>query len=180
MSKVVKHKIIIFIGILFFSTSVFAENINLKCFDKKNEEEHILIKINLKKNFADLTIPIYLEDTFLSLKAIGFDLNDFTKTKINEVSDSFIDLKFYGNIKQGLDKFRSLDKPESMKEKFKNFETTFQLILDTNMLKLDDEGYANFFDILIYRDSLNAVFTSSVYGEFESFKFICELRKNQI
>ena len=171
---------LLFIIVLFFSTSVLAESINLKCFEKKKEEEHFLIKINLKKNFADLTIPIYLDDTLLSLKAIGFDLNDFTKTKINEVTDSFIDLKFYGNVKQGLDRYRSLDKPDSMKEKFKNFETVFQQVLETNMLKLDDEGYTNFFDILIYRDSLNAIYTSSTYGEVDSLKLICELSKNII
>lgn len=172
---------IFFILISLLPLSLHAKPVNLMCYFDNDEDEHFFVQLDLNKKYADIHIPLYLEGERLAkLKAIGIDINDFTKTEINKITSSIIDMKFYADINKGLQVYSELQRPDSDNEENKNFEEALKELINENLVTVREDGYAHLGNFLIYRNTLTAVLTTAIINEVETAKSICKIEQNKI
>ena len=173
---------LILFGVIFLlSFNLKAKPVNLMCYFDNDVDEHFFVQLDLNKKYADIHIPLYLEDESLAkLKAIGIDINDFTKTEINKITSSIIDIKFYADISKGLQVYSQLQRPDSDTEEYKNFEETLKELINENLVTVREDGYAHLGNFLIYRNTLTAILTTAIINEVETAKSICKIEQNKI
>ena len=172
---------IFFILISLLPLNLHAKTVNLMCYIDNDEDFNFFVQLDLNKKYADIHIPLYLEGERLAkLKAIGIDINDFTKTEINKITSSIIDMKFYADISKGLQVYSELQRPDSDNEENKNFEEALKELINENLVIVREDGYAHLGNFLIYRNTLTAVLTTAIINEVETAKSICKIEQNKI
>ena len=111
-------RLLIFFCLTFLSLSVLSKELNLLCKSNLNPDNHFFIELDISKNYVNVIIPFVSEENdmeFLShLKALGLDVNDFTKSELVNVTETLLEIKYNIHLEKILDKGLQLAFPETM------------------------------------------------------------------
>ena len=174
-------RLLIFFCIIFLSFSGFAKELNLLCKSSVNPDNHFFIELNINNNYVNVIIPFVSVDDemefLLRLKALGLDINDFTKSELANVNDTLLEIKYHIHLEKILDKGLQLAFPESMLQEFTQAKETFLNFKSTGKIKFDEDGFGHFGNLLIYRNTGKTMISATYDQAQKVLLFNCEVYK---
>ena len=174
-------RLLIFFCLTFLSLSVLSKELNLLCKSNLNPDNHFFIELDINKNYVNVIIPFVSEENdmyFLShLKALGLDVNDFTKSELANVTETLLEIKYNIHLEKILDKGLQLAFPETMLREFTQTKENLLNLKSTGKIKFDEDGFGHFGNLLIYRDTGKTMISATFDDAKQILLFNCQINK---